>query len=191
MRNKSISVVLFMAFILGTTVPLVYAHPWAAIENSGYAITMYDPPHGTGVFPVTDVTLRAGTTHYVDEDVHNVTFRWMPPAGSGLSEVLHEYIPLSASSPPEYTKNGDLIYDAFDSLTIEAIGGWGVQAWFHDSRGNIRHRTDIISIRAVSFNAVPEVPFGTIAILIAMFGALGILAISKKTRLASPPRTPC
>jgi len=37
---------------------------------------------------------------------------------------------------------------------------------------------------------IPEVPFGTIAIFLAMLGALGIIAIKKKPRLALPTRTP-
>ena len=37
---------------------------------------------------------------------------------------------------------------------------------------------------------VPEVPFGTIAVFLAMLGALGVIAIKKKPRLAFPGRTP-
>lgn len=184
------AMLLASTFILCTGVSVVYADPWSAIENSGYAITMYDPPHGTDVVPGQLVEVRAGTTHWFDEDVTSVTFRWMPPAGSGLSETLHEFIPLSPSSPAEYTKKGDFINDTFDTFTLptteDAIGDWGVQAWFHDSQGNIRHRTDIIAIRAVSFNVVPEVPFGTLAILTAMFGAITIFAIKRKHVSPSP-----
>jgi len=178
MKAKSILLILAVFFVLGTTVSFVYAHPWAAIENSGYAVTQYDPLHGTIVIVNTDVTVRAGTTHYEDENVKTVTFRWMPPEDSGLPEVLHPNIPLSTNIV-DYTRDEDPIHDAFDSLTITATGDWGVQAWFHDSQGNIRHRTDIAAIRATSFHSVPEAPYGTIATLLGMLGSLGVLVLAK------------
>jgi len=71
------------------------------------------------------------------------------------------------------------------------LGDWGVQAFFQDSTGRTKAGLDnVIKTKATSFNAIPEVPLGTIAIFLAMVGALGILAIKKKPRLAFTARTP-
>jgi len=67
------------------------------------------------------------------------------------------------------------------------LGDWGVQAFFRDSTGKDRAGlTNVINIKATSFNAVPEVPFGTLAILTAMFGAIAIFAVRKKRVLHLP-----
>lgn len=39
---------------------------------------------------------------------------------------------------------------------------------------------DSFPTRATSFFAIPEVTIGTIAVVVAMFGALGLFAIKKK-----------
>jgi len=43
-----------------------------------------------------------------------------------------------------------------------------------------------VAIRAISYHAIPEVPFGTIVATVAMIGALGIFIIVK--RKAPVPR---
>lgn len=166
-KMKKVMAIILPLMVLGLFVMCVKAG-WNAL-NSGYAITT--DYHGKDVLVGTLVTARAGTT---DPNITSVTFRWIPPEGD---EWLVEYVPVADSGE---TWNGDPIYDAYDAQTVDIVGDWGVQAWFHDSRGNIRHRTDIKAIRATSFHVIPEVPFGTLAIVLSLFGALGISALRKK-----------
>jgi len=192
-RRFSLAVIFLFLGLLGMSTDLAYAYGWHL--GSGYDVT--SNYHGMFVWPLPqDVTAAAATTEHpsvnrVPEfpDVTAVRFRWMPPADSGLSEF---YSPVLSVAPmllwdsgEDYEDNkGGLwdIYIAEDTQTIPAdgIGDWGVQAWFYDTDGNLRHSTGVAKIRATSFNAVPEVPFGTIAALVGMLGALGVFAIKKK-----------
>jgi len=72
-------------------------------------------------------------------------------------------------------------YYANDTQKPNSLGDWGVQAKFHDSDHNLQGaNSDIIAVKATSFNVVPEVPFGTIVILLSWFGVLGVFALRKK-----------
>ena len=178
-----------LALILYTTV--VQAGPWSAL-GSGYAVTT--DYQGMLVFVPENVTATAGTTEHPEAngdlggrvpqfpDVTQVRFRWMPPNGSGVPEWLTGLITLEDSGENYTDKDGEFwdIYTANDTQTIEVIGDWGVQAWFYDENGTLRNQTGIEKIRATSFEAIPDVPYGTIAAFLAMFGALTIFAIKKK-----------
>ena len=152
--------------------------------DSGYAITRW-PWSGGEVFFGEEATVRActiipppseggsGPTH--------VVFRWIRPNGSSWDT---DPKPLTLSDD---TWKGEDIYDANDTQTIDQLStpteDWGVQALFLGEDGNLKGPHDpyeTVAIKAISWHAVPEVPFGTIATLLCMFGALGVFAIKKK-----------
>jgi len=155
----------------------VYA-PWTTL-GTGYAIT--SNVHGIDILPGTPVTITAGT---LDSNVVKITFRWHePPDGNG--PVRWEVTKFVYTNGTQGQWNdgtwADIRY-ANDTQTPDIIGDWGVQAFFRDSTGKDRAGlANVISIKATSFNTVPEVPFGTIAILVSMFGALSVFIIKKKT----------
>jgi len=64
---------------------------------------------------------------------------------------------------------------------MSTINDLGVQAFFQGPSGKDKaNLTDVIKIRAESFNVTPEAPLGTIAVTLSMLAALGIFALKKK-----------
>jgi len=144
--------------------------------NSGYAITRW-PWDGGVILVGDDAQVRACTTDPPYPEAIEVVFRWIRPDGSWWDT---DPKPLTFSGD---TWKGNDIYDAYNTTTIDMLGDWGVQALFLDEDGNLKGPTDpyeIVNIKAISWHAVPEVPFGTIATLLCMFGALGVFTIKKK-----------
>lgn len=177
----SLAVALLVSIIL-ISVSVVNA-PWSTL-GTGYAIT--SNYHGVDILPGTPVTITAGT---LDSNVVKITFRWHePPDGNG--PVRWEVtVPIFTNGTTGQWNNGTTaeIRYAQNTQTPDVLGDWGVQAFFRDSTGKDRaDLTNVINIKATSFNAVPEVPFGTLAILTAMFGAIAIFAIKKKHVSPSP-----
>jgi len=177
----------FLLVSIGLVAMVTVVHaPWSTL-GTGYAITSNF--HGIDVPPGTPVTVTAGT---LDPNVVQVTFRWhRPPDGNG-PVAWEDVVPVWQNGTKGQWNNGTWanISYAQDTRTPDELGDWGVQAFFQDSEG--RDRADVprvVKIKATSFNAVPEVPFGTIAVFLAMIGALGIFAIKKKPRLAFSSRT--
>jgi len=168
---------------------------WDAL-SSGYAITTNW--HGEEVPIGQSVTAWAGTT---DSAVDEVEFRWLDPSGNMAVDppphvsVFGPYVtPAVPDGVPEEIVEWSIKYQgvevwyAFNTQgpdVLDILGDWGVQANFYDIPNpgpkSLRGRnTDIIAIRATSFNVVPEVPFGTIVILLSMFGALGVFATRRR-----------
>jgi len=147
---------------------------WNAL-NSGYAVTTNY--HGEDVIPGTVITATAGT---VDPNVLNVTFLWMFPNESIAFIDAEVAVWSDGTKWPDDT--GALIYYAQSSFRPTAIGDWGVQAWFNGPGGHLHGpETDIIAIRATSFNVIPEVPvIGTAGAMIAMLLGLGLFWNKKK-----------
>lgn len=155
---------------------LAYA-PWSTL-GTGYAIT--SNVHGIDVLPGTLVVVTAGS---LDPNVARVTFRWHMPNNTVAREVT---VPVFTNGTTGQWNNGDtsLIRYAVDSYRPEETGDWGVQAFFQGRTGWTRSGLDyVIKIKATSFNVVPEAQFGTLTILIGMFGALGLFAFRKRTAL--------
>ena len=170
---KSVLALLLVFVALFGIMNSAYA-PWSTI-GTGYAIT--SNYHGKDVPLMATVTVTAGT---LDPSVTQVTFRWHMPDDTVVREVT---VPVFTNGTIGEWNNGDtaLIRYAMDSLKPEVPGDWGVQAFFQDSAGKQRAGlNNVIKIKATSFNVVPEIPFGTAAIVLSMFGALGILAMKKK-----------
>lgn len=181
----SIVAILAVCVFLLVSVNVAQAQ-WAAIKVSGYAVTTNW--HGIDVPVPSSVVVTAGTT---DLSVTSVEFIWRePPDGNGPI-AFDEEVPTSTlitpAVPPNVpnevikwaTDNPGITYKYAQSThPIDVVGDWGVQALFKDGI-NIKGRA-LSAIRATSFNAVPEVPFGTVLILSSMFGALGVLIIKRK-----------
>ena len=151
---------------------IVYA-PLATL-STGYAITSnyegIDVPMGS------EVIITALTT---DNSVDAVTFRWHePPDGNGpiAREVT---VPVNPSDDDYGT--GENVYFAEDSYFPTILGDWGVQAFFQGVDGKSKSNIeDTINIKATSFNAIPEIPLGTIGATAAMIFAFGFFAVKKK-----------
>jgi len=136
-----------MALALLFVLALVPAYaPWSTL-SSGYAI--WTDYHGIEVPVGTVVTATAGTTEHPDSSAHNdypdvthVKFRWMAPNGSETFSALK---PLTWDGTTYY--DGWPVYTANDTLAVDAVGGWGVQAWFYDAEGILRNETGLEKIR--------------------------------------------
>jgi hypothetical protein len=178
-----LSLVLLATLLVGASINIAKAQ-WPAI-TTGYAITTnwhgIDTPLGS------TVVATAGTT---DLSVDTVKFVWHFPDNTTAFEdtvtPLTQYVaPAVPSNVPQELIDwanahpGTTYLVAQDSHVVNLVGDWGVQAFFKD---DVRVRgLQVTSIRAASFNVVPEVPLGTIVILASMFAALGIFAVKKRT----------
>lgn len=159
---------------------IVYA-PWSTL-GTGYAIT--SDFHGIDVPPSTPVTVTAGS---LDTHVTQITFRWHRPDESVAREVTVAIFTNGTFGNWNNGTSAEIRY-AIDSFAPDVLGDWGVQAFFQDSTGMDRADLEnVIKIRATSFNAIPEVPLGTVVILLSMFGALSIFALKKKRTIAGVP----
>lgn len=144
--------------------------------NSGWAIARW-PWDGGNILVGETATVRACTTHPPPETVM-VAFRWNSPDGS---HDTHGPYPLADSGD---TWKGDPVWDAYDSMELNVLGGWGVQALFCDSEGKELPISPCptVDIKAISWHVVPEVPFGTIATILGMFGAFGAFALRARKK---------
>lgn len=150
-----LSVLVFaLVFSLATVVS-------GSILESGYAVTSnYD---GIDVPSGAEVVVTAMTT---DEKVDHVLFVWKNPAG----QIIWVDIAKVETDGTTYEENGEVIYYAYSTHKPEAIGDWGVTAFFVDLDGLFRCEIKlIVARRATSFNVIPEIPvIGTAGASIAM-----------------------
>jgi len=148
--------------------------------SSGYAITRWPPGNGT-ILVGENATVRAYTTEY--PAVTHVEFRWIRPDGSSCN------VGPKPLNPGMDTWDGGPTWYAEDNQTIDMVStpteDWGVQAMF----GNLTDgkwlpiaTAPVMKIKAISWHAVPQVPLGTIAVIISMFAGLGVFALKRKTR---------
>ena len=147
---------------------------WNAL-NSGYAVTTNY--HGEDILPGTLVTATSGTT---DPNVLNVTFVWIFP--NETIAIIDAEVPVWSNTTKWPDETGNLIYYAQSSFMPTTVGDWGVQAWFNGPGGNLHGlATDIIAIKATSFNVIPEIAIvGTAGATIAMLLGLGLFWNKKK-----------
>ncbi len=162
---------------------------WSAIDGSGYAVT--SNWHGIDVTGYQEVTITAGTTR---ASIHVVIFRWNDPAGN---TVWEDTVPVSGplttpQTPPEpipdeleqwATTNPDVTYFyAQAKRTPNIPGDWGVQAFFIGADGRSKAGLeDVVTVRATSFNLIPEVPIlGTAGAGVMMALGLGLFVRRQK-----------
>lgn len=155
---------------------------WSPIQNPGYAIiTNY---FGQNVPLGSSVIATAGTT---DLTVYKIEFKWHN-ATDGLIYDVNVTVsgPLTTPAvPPNVPKQviwwagnntGIQYLYAQDAEIPNSAGDWGIQAFFYAPGGGIQGEgSDLIAIKATSFNVIPEVPIiGTAGAAIAMLLGLGL-----------------
>ena len=176
MKTKITFVVILLVSLV-VLLPEVNAYDWSKTPiNSGYAITTDWFPNEV---PIGEpVTARAGTTNL---NITTVWFRWLRP------DETEAWPPFEVTTYTNDTWEGKTVRVFLNTQYPDEVGDWGIQAIFYDEDGHgtgpLQLPDPKVAIRARSFFAVPEVPYGTIAIIIAMFGALTIFAIKKKPSL--------
>ena len=144
--------------------------------SSGYAITRWPTGPGT-TFPGEPVTVRAVTTNLAATEVR---IRWIRPDGSIAKNELH------ALTNVGNVYDSAPVIEAEDTFTIDMLNigenGWGVQAIFLYSDGPIGGPSSepFLSIKAISWHAVPEIPFGTISTIVTMLAAYGYFFLRRK-----------
>lgn len=180
LKRKTILIAVFVTMIFA--VPLVYgAVDWTIPANnlsSGYRVTTENFPDP--IFLNEPVIAWAGTTH---DDIVEVKFRWLPPEGSGIDS----FVEIGTYEGSVYVEGVGDVYQWSSTYTPtdpDELGDWGIQALFYDDDGHgvgpIPEQPGPVRIIARSFHVVPEVAFGTIAIVVTMFGALGIFLTRRK-----------
>ena len=169
MRLNRIFGAIVVAMAFSFLLSAVCADSWSAL-GSGYAVTR--DYHGIDVIPFTEVTVTARTT---DADVETVTFVWKYP--NGTIAFIDAEVPVWSNGTYYDSK---LIQYAQSSNSPNTLGDWGVQAFFNGEDGSIRgQESDVIAIRATSFFVIPEVPLGTVGILLAFAVALALMKTNK------------
>jgi hypothetical protein len=167
MRKIILFPVIAMALVLSLAT-VVYAAPSINLTDGYEIITNW---HGVDVPPGTEVIATAMTT---DASVTHVTFLWKNP--SNITNYIDPDVPVYTTGT---MWDGKLIYYANSTYTPTDLGDWGVQALFQDSIDRtIQDVTNVVAIRARSFNVIPEIPIiGTVGASIAM-----LLGLAYKTK---------
>jgi len=181
LKHKVSLAITLLSLQLLIFVSVVYA-PLETL-GTGYAVT--SDFHGIDVFLGTPVNVTALT---LDSSIYQVTFKWNAPNGTE-GVWIDVFTPLITNGSKGTWNNGTeaIIHYAWSVHAPDSLGDWGVKVLFQGPDGRTKENADeVVAIKATSFNAVPEVPFGTLAILAAMFGAVAIFAI-KKRRVPSSP----
>jgi hypothetical protein len=142
--------------------------------GSGYALT--SNWHGQNVPPGATVIVTASTT---DSNVEQVTFLWKTPSGN----TVFTDVDITRTTDGEY--DGKTVYTFSSEHVLPAIqGDWGVQALFQGDGGKTKQGIEeVISIKATSFFAVPDLPMiGTLGSLVAMFLGLGLYTTRRRKK---------
>lgn len=171
-----LAIVLVMAMVAG--VNIVRAYDWSGTSiNSGYAVTT--DWHGMEVPIGATVNVWAGTTN---SNITCVMFRWLRPNGT------EAWSPHNVTSYTEVHWNSQTVREFLHAGEPDEVGDWTVQVIFYGGEGHGQGplsevATEKVTIKATSFFAIPEDPVGTISILLAMFGALGVVVVKRKSAI--------
>jgi hypothetical protein len=162
---------------------------WSEI-NHGYAVTTNW--HGKEVPIGQSVTAWAGTTN---SSVYQVEFKWKNETGYVVHDaIVTEENMVSYTTPncptdaPQEIKDwatnnvGITIFYATNAQIPNSTGNWSVQVFFYAPGGHlIGQGTDIVAIRATSFNVIPDIPvLGSAGALTAMLLSLGLFLYRKR-----------
>jgi len=184
----AILLLLTFCLFLGLSIQISYAQ-WSAI-NSGYAVTTNW--HGKEVPIGQSVTAWAGT---INSLVYQVEFKWKNETGHVVYDVnvtnLVSYI--TPNYPPDApqeiiewatnSRNANItIFYANNTQIPNSLGNWSVQVFFYGPGGHLMDQgTDIVAIRATSFNVIPDFPVvGTAGALVAMLLGLNLFMRRKR-----------
>lgn len=186
MKAKSI-IGLGALFVLAYLIASIQA-PWSSL-NSGFAVTTdYHEQHLEFILPGTEVTAMAGfvveNTDPLTPGVEWIQFIWRVSDNMERNESV--YPPFHVTTWTDKQEVTHMIYYLNDTFTPNTVGPWGIQAIFRGEGGHIMGQDTVdpaFSIKATSFDVVPEAPIGTIAVFLAMLGALGIFVKRRKPSL--------
>jgi len=187
----AILLLLTFCLFLGLSIQISYAQ-WSAI-NSGYAVTTNW--HGKEVPIGQSVTAWAGT---INSSVYQVEFKWKNETGHVVYDVnvtnLVSYI--TPNYPPDAPqeirdwaeKNARARIEVFyaNNIQIPNSGGeWSVQLFFYAPGGHLTgNATDIIKIKATSFNVIPDLSIvGTAGSVVTMLLGFGLFLHKRKRQL--------
>jgi hypothetical protein len=150
-----------LKYILMSIAAIVFIFGFIAVAHaipSEYSVT--SNYHGIDTPLDANVVVTATTT---DTSVYQVTFIWRD--ASQITRYT-DVVPVSSGT-------------AVSTHQPDSLGDWGVQALFQSPDGTTKEGiTEVIVIRATSFNTIPEIPLlGTAGIAVAM-----ILGLTYKTK---------
>jgi hypothetical protein len=188
--NCYLTIILSAAVLLILSFNLAQAQ-WSEI-NSGYAVTTNW--HGKEVPIGQSVTAWAGTTN---SSVYQVEFKWKNETGYVVHDVNVTKANMVNYTTPDYPpdapqeiidwaknrRNADItIFYATNTQIPNSTGNWSVQVFFYAPGGHlIGQGTDIVAIRATSFNVIPDIPvLGSAGALTAMLLSLGLFLYRKR-----------
>ena len=183
--------ILGLSFLLVLASLIVTAQAPLASLNSGFCVTTdFHEQHIEPIMPGTSVTAMAAfvveSESPLTPDVWWIQFKWRSPAG--LERDVDLFPPFHEGEWTDKQGVTHMIYYLNDTYTPITQGPWGIQALFRGEDGHIMGQDEAepaFDIKAISFEVIPEVPFGTIAIVLAMFTAL--LVVKKKNVLKIKP----
>jgi len=160
------------------TPTIVQADPWSAID-SGYAVTTNY--HGQEVVPpVADLTARVGVLLDNWPGVYEVRVDLRDPSGDVVDSDTILAAAFTTDAPwGTSPKGATVMWAETDPLAPATwvVGDYSVKAYFFDSTGKeLAHVDDLTAMRATTVMVVPEVPIGTLTILLTMLASLAIFA---------------
>lgn len=186
MKKIGLVAVLAVLTLIATTT-IVQADPWSAVD-SGYAVsTNYHGQEIDITSPPTDLFAKVGirtsvlakfglTLDYVYVELRD-------PNGDVVDDDIVGDQPGELNlSPPYSPKGNEIWYGETDHLAPSTwvIGDYSVKAYFYAPGGKeIANTDDLVAMRATTVMVVPEVPIGTLSILLTMLASLAIFARKK------------
>lgn len=173
MKTKYFAITILI-FAISLFVSRAYAQNSLA---SGYRITT--DHHGTNVILGEKVTAWADTT---DLTTDKVLFAWKWEDGEAIMRTFeNETFDVWYTYGVPGVEDGTPVRRFTDSYAPDIIGNWSVKATFINAFGQTpASENDSFPVRATSFHVIPEVPLGTIAIILTMFASMGFFTIRKR-----------
>lgn len=167
------------------TPTIVHAGPWSAID-SGYAVE--SNYHGIEIIippPPTDLRARVGclTENFYDPisgaGVYEVVVHLRDPDGDVVDSATVSWTDMVPGTSPHGAPimwQWTSVDHYFAPATWE-VGDYSIKAYFYDEHGKeLKNEDDLTAMRATTVMVVPEVPIGTLIIMLTMLAGLAILA---------------
>lgn len=174
-KLKKLGLVALLTVLTLSIIPMiVLADPWSAL-GSGYAVTTNH--HGEDVMIPPDPPLQARVGFLDGLGVDSVRVDLRDPSDTVVASVTVTSFTFNDLPPGE-----DDYWDAWTAPgaldpASWVVGHYSVKAYFFDDTGKeLANVEDLTAMRATTVMTVPEVPIGTLTILIAMLAGLTIFA---------------
>jgi len=166
---------LLAVLTLIVTPTIVKADPWSAID-SGYAITTNHFGEEIVPPPVPPLRVKVGVLKEIFDSlgITEVRVDLRDPDGNVVdSDTVSAFLDGTSphGAPVKYAWTGPL------EPATWVVGDYSVKAYFFAGAGkNLAHTEDLTAMRATTVMVVPEVPIGTLTILLTMLASLAIFA---------------